>query len=149
MKALWNRTIMIAIGLSAATMLSAQKQKPSDQLLEINRRADEAVVAKDLNALKLIYAEDFVFTHGTGLVDSKDSWLKSVGSAEGSWIQRRQDSTAVEIHGNVGIVTGSISIVRAVGETRSGYGIRYVRVFSYLQKRWQMISHRTVREWRE
>jgi hypothetical protein len=53
------------------------------------------------------------------------------------------------MHGDVAIVTGSVSIVREVGQARSSYGIRYVRVFVYRQKRWQMISHRTTREWRE
>ena len=38
---------------------------------ETNRKIDRAVVAKDIPFLEQHYAEDYVFTHSTGLVDSK------------------------------------------------------------------------------
>jgi ketosteroid isomerase-like protein len=141
--------LLVLLVSAPFTVRTQPKPDRSQEVLTANRLADEGVMAKDIPSLQKIYADDFVFTHGTGLVDGKESWLKTVASPEGTWTQRKQDSTAVEMHGDVAIVTGSVSIVREVGQTRSSYGIRYVRVFVYRQKRWQMISHRTTREWRE
>jgi hypothetical protein len=41
----------------------------------VNKRIEEAVVSKDLTSLEALYADEFVFTHGTGLVQTKSQWL--------------------------------------------------------------------------
>ena len=53
-------------------------QSASERLLSINAQIDEAVVKKDTKKLARLYADDFVFTHGTGLVEGKTSWIKNV-----------------------------------------------------------------------
>jgi hypothetical protein len=44
----------------------------------MDQRIEDAVVRADLKFLESVYAKDFRFTHGTGNVQSKDEWLKSV-----------------------------------------------------------------------
>jgi ketosteroid isomerase-like protein len=114
---------------------------------DINRSIDEAVVKKDVNKLQQLYADDFVFTHGTGFVEGKTSWIKDVENPTKKFTSRVHDSTLVELHDNVAIVTGSLAITRSDADKRVRYGIRYVRVFSLRSKGWQLISHRTVKEW--
>lgn len=113
----------------------------------INRSIDEAVVKKDVNKLKQVYADDFVFTHGTGYVEGKNSWIKDVENPTKKFTSRVHDSTLVELHDNVAIVTGSLAITRSDADKLVRYGIRYVRVFALRNKSWQLISHRTVKEW--
>ena len=57
--------ILLAAGVCA--------QNVSKELLSINAQVDEAVVSKNTSVLKKYYANDFVFTHGTGLVEGKES----------------------------------------------------------------------------
>lgn len=113
----------------------------------INRSIDEAVVKKDVNKLKQVYADDFVFTHGTGYVEGKTSWIKDVENPTKKFTSRVHDSTLVELHDNVAIVTGSLAITRSDADKLVRYGIRYVRVFALRNSSWQLISHRTVKEW--
>jgi ketosteroid isomerase-like protein len=113
----------------------------------INRSIDEAVVKKDVNKLKQVYADDFVFTHGTGYVEGKTSWIKDVENPTKKFTSRVHDSTLVELHDNVAIVTGSLAITRSDADKLVRYGIRYVRVFALRNNSWQLISHRTVKEW--
>jgi ketosteroid isomerase-like protein len=113
----------------------------------INRSIDEAVVKKDADKLKQLYADDFVFTHGTGYVEGKNSWIKDVENPSKKFTSRVHDSTLVELHDNVAIVTGSLAITRSDADKLVRYGIRYVRVFALRNKNWQLISHRTVKEW--
>ena len=123
---------------------AAEVQKTVDN---INRSIDEAVVNKDVNKLKQLYADDFVFTHGTGYVEGKNSWIKDVENPTKKFTSRVHDSTLVELHENVAIVTGSLAITRSDADKLVRYGIRYVRVFALRNKSWQLISHRTVKEW--
>lgn len=122
-------------------------QKPDADILAANAQIDASVVRKNIKALEKLYADDFVFTHGTGHVDTKTSWLKSVQNPEILFLSRKQDSTQVEMHGHVAIVTGRLDIEREQNEKVSSYGIWYVRVFVQKDNQWQLISHRTTKQW--
>ena len=113
----------------------------------INRIIDRAVVKKQMVLLQKYYAHDFVFTHGTGLVDSKESWLKNVRDTSVHYLSREHDSTVVELHKEVAIISGTLTVKRQRPEGSATYALRYVRVFALRQKQWQMISHRTTLEW--
>jgi ketosteroid isomerase-like protein len=115
---------------------------------DLNRKIDQAVVAKDIKFLSQHYGDDFVFTHGTGLIDSKKSWLESIQKNKG-YASRTHDSTIVELHKDIAIITGKLTVGRLV-PAKDGtmkYTLRYVRVFALRKKNWEMISHRTTSEW--
>jgi ketosteroid isomerase-like protein len=117
------------------------------QVASLNADVDAAVVKRDLARLKQLYADDFVFTHGTGLVEGVDGWLKTVSDTSLHYLERAQDSTAVEVHAGVAVVSGRMLIKRAQKGDTARYGIWYVRVYQKKEPGWQMISHRTTREW--
>jgi ketosteroid isomerase-like protein len=129
------------------------KAQSSEEIIktidELNRSIDMAVVKKDMATLKKHYADDFVFTHGTGDIDSKESWIKNIQNMpEGDrFISRTHDSTQVEPHGDIAILTGKLSVERQSKEKITQYSLKYVRVFALRKKVWQMISHRTYMEW--
>ena len=116
------------------------------ELLNFEKEIEQAVVATNLPFLEKAYAEDFRFKHGTGLVDSKSSWLKSVGQAKGKYISRVVDSVEVEIHDKIGITNGKITVTRKTDKADRKYMIKYVRVYVRKDQQWQLIMHRTVFE---
>src|SRR5215204_2557014 len=59
---------------------SQPKEGLAKELDELNKSIDRAVVKKDFETLQKLYADDFVFTHATGHVDSKESWIKDIQS---------------------------------------------------------------------
>jgi hypothetical protein len=132
---------------------SAQKTSKGDTTVikqhidSINRLLDRSVVAKQKAILQKHYAADFVFTHGTGLIDSKASWVTNIMDTGVHYISREHDSTLVELHNNVAIVTGTLTVQRKRPQSISIYALRYVRVYALRNKIWQLISHRTTAEW--
>jgi ketosteroid isomerase-like protein len=115
---------------------------------ETNRKIDRAVVKKDMKFLNEHYGNDFVFTHGTGVIDSKESWLEDIRKSKG-FASREHDSTVVELHKDIAIVSGKLTVGRLTPakDGTSKYSLRYVRVFALRKNNWQMISHRTTSEW--
>jgi ketosteroid isomerase-like protein len=113
----------------------------------VNRKIEEAVVSKDFASLHALYADDFVFTHGTGLVQTKYQWLDSLRSDHSRFLSRQLDSTSIELHAEVAIVTGRLLVCHQseTGEVR--YGLQYVREYSMKSGLWQLISHRTISQW--
>jgi len=113
----------------------------------INTSIEEAVVAKNVDRLQSLYADDFVFTHGTGLVQNKTQWLDSIRDQSMQFISRLLESTSVEVHADLAVVTGRLLVHRhsESGDTR--YGLQYLRVFSRKSGLWQLVSHRTLAQW--
>ena len=131
----------------------AQERSLQDSALinfidDLNQRIDRAVVAKDLKFLQKHYGSDFIFTHSTGLVDSKQSWIESIRKSKG-FASREHDSTIVELHKDIAIVTGKLTVgrVQPAQDGTTKYSLKFVRVYVLRKKTWQMISHRTTSEW--
>ncbi len=52
--------------------------KISQTVDSINRLLEQAVVEKNVGILQKHYADDFVFTHSTGMIDNKQSWVNYI-----------------------------------------------------------------------
>lgn len=118
---------------------SAQTEQ---QLLDFEKQIEAAVVAADISFLKKAYADDFRFKHGTGHIDSKTSWLKDVEKNKGKFVSRNVVKAEAELHGDIGITQGTITVTR----TERTYTIHYVRVYRKVSDTWELFMHRTVQE---
>jgi hypothetical protein len=112
------------------------------QLLDFEKQIEAAVVGADISFLQKAYADDFRFKHGTGHIDSKTSWLKDVEKNKGKFVSRNVDKAEAELHGDIGITQGTITVTR----TDRTYTIHYVRVYRKVASTWELFMHRTVQE---
>jgi ketosteroid isomerase-like protein len=139
-KTLWT------IGCLAVASMITYGQSTKDEVLRTNQRIDAGVVDKDMSTLEKLYAPDFVFKHGTGTIDDKESWLRSVSRPEQKFVSRIHDSTRVELHEDIALVSGTLTITRLDGRDEARYKIWYIRIFRQRDDIWQLISHHTTRE---
>ena len=130
-------------------MLQAQENSSSDSslLLTLNQQIDNFVVLRNTAALDKLYANDFVFSHGSGRIEGKQGWFVSV--AKGGFVMRQHDSVTVEMHPGIAVVRGRLSVYKKTEKENSKYHLKYVRVFALRDKQWQLISHVTVWEQHE
>lgn len=137
-------TFLLVI-ISFASHIAAQ-ESTDIAVATLNREIDAAVVRKNKASLLQWYADDFVFTHGTGLVEGKESWLRTVMDTATHYLSRSHDSLTTEVHGRLAIVHGKLTVQRAMDKGVSMYELWYVRVFEKRKRHWQLVSHRTVAE---
>lgn len=141
------KQLLLLILLACSVSAFSQNIDLKKQLDDLNRAIDRAVVDKNIDFLNKHYGEDFVFTHFTGLIDSKQSWIKNIENmGDARFVKREHDSTTVELHNDVAIIYGKLSVVREAKPSQSKYSLWYVRVFALRQNVWQMISHRSTAE---
>lgn len=141
------RTIFISIfflTISCAEIIAQQISNDSLNLVRLNQDIDNYVVKQNVKALDSLYANDFVFSHGSGKVEGKDGWLRSV--AKNTYPLRQHDSVKVELHPQVAIVKGKMIIHRVDKDKTAIYRLNYIRVYAWRINRWQMISHSTTKE---
>ena len=140
------RNIFPTFKLLLLLFISIPALSQEAELLNFEKNIEKAVVATDIPFLDKVYADDFRFKHGTGLVDSKSSWLRAVEQAKGKYISRVLDSVEVEIHDKIGITNGKITVTRKTDKADKKYMVKYVRVYVKNEQQWKMIMHRTVFE---
>ena len=148
----------ISIALVACTAVPFAQESPrsnaaadtANEVLELERQIEAAVLRADVDFLDPICASDFTYTHGDGWttggavrgVDPKSEWLASL---PGRYSQRAVDSQQVEIHGDVAITMGRVR-ARSGGPdaAQRAFSFWYVRVYAQRDGQWQYLSHRTV-----
>lgn len=133
--------LLIPLTISFFNLIGPPLHQSDEQeaLKKFENKIAQAVVHHNLDTLKTVYAFDFVFTHGTGQVQNKDEWLAAVKKSD--YTVRELEAQAVEIHGDIAITTGRLTINPRDKET---FWVDYVRVYRRHNHRWQMISHRSV-----
>ena len=100
---------------------------------------DELASKGEFEALSALLADDFYYSHSTGLVQDKQTWLDSLVPLVG-----RRDRVAsvvgVEMHDDVAVVKGDVDIVWREAPTKYN---RYVRVYRRIDGAWRAISQVT------
>ena len=127
----------------SASLLKAQSAKDSSYLLSLNQQIDDYVVQRNVAALDTLFANDFVFSHGSGKVEGKAGWFGTVARA--NYPLRQHDSVKVELHPGIAIVKGKMNIQKINKDKTDRYWLKYVRVYAW-RNNWQLISHSTVQE---
>lgn len=142
----FNCLCIAALQASAQTGNLKDTTAAKQQIVAINAGLDNAVTNKQADYLQKHFAPDFYFLHSTGQVDSKKSWMQYVLDTATRYRSRTHDSVTVELHGDVAILTGILTVTRTAQTKITGYVLRYIRLYAYRQNRWQLLSHRSLNE---
>ena len=119
-------------------------QNPDESVLRSLEWAQaNAVVEMDFDVLEEIYADDFIFTHGTGEVHDKTRWFDALSSGR-DYLSREHEMIEIELHGDLGIVYGVLLVHAKINGVEGQFRARYVRVYKQREGRWLLVSHRTV-----
>jgi ketosteroid isomerase-like protein len=135
---------MLIVLFAAGTTLFAQTSNDSSHLLQLNQQIDQYVVERNVAALDSLYAADFVFSHGSGRIEGKAGWMKTVGRAD--YPLRQHDSVRVELHGSLALLRGKMNIEKKGKEKTDKYFLRYIRLYARRDHSWQLVSHQTFYE---
>ncbi|MFL5740474.1 MAG: nuclear transport factor 2 family protein [Flavisolibacter sp.] len=137
--------ILSIVGSTAAFCQNAQDTTATKVFIDsLNRQIDRAVVQKNIPFLQKHFADDFRFFHATGMIDSKQSWIGKAESG-GDYFSREHDSTSVELHIDIALVTGTLTVL--FPPNHNGYAVRYIRVYAFRNQVWQMVSHHSTAQW--
>jgi hypothetical protein len=142
-----KKILLLLLTMLPGYFLAAQVSTASDSsfIISLNQEIDDQVVRQNIMALEKWYAADLVFSHGSGRVEGKQGWLRSV--AKGGFLLRLHDSVVVELHAGLAIVRGKLSVEKKNKEKTDRYQLKYIRVYVFRNNAWQMISHITTSEY--
>ncbi len=135
----------VAIGVvmvvAGGAGLARSAQSVEDQLVALDQASNDAQVRKDRATLERLWGDDYLYTHSNGSLATKAEDIADTMSGM-SWTAARLDDMQVRVYGNVGIVTGRLTMEGTSKSYASG-ARRFTDIFVKRDGRWQLVGGQT------
>jgi hypothetical protein len=117
--------------------MNAQSVEQEIQSLEDRRY--RAMVDADADTLAALLGDELVYTHSTGAVDTKASYLEGIRTrAVYRQVERLQES--IQIHGDSAIITGHVHLHVEIAGAQRVLNVRHLNVWVKRPAGWQMVA---------
>jgi ketosteroid isomerase-like protein len=90
------------------------------EILALEDKRFGAMIARDFAALEKLLHDDLLYTHASGVTDTKASWLEAMKSGKTKYKSVNCSDRKVRVFGDVALVTGKAAVEAEVnGQPRS------------------------------
>jgi len=111
-----------------------------DQVLQCEDERWAALIGNDFDRLDELTHSDLSYTHSNALVDSKESWLKSVTTGFVDYRSVEREDVAIISSGSTAVVTGKATFVVGVQDSEITIVARFTAVWVNEGERWQFFA---------
>lgn len=140
---MWRAVLLSALGLLAAAPAYSQTPNANEQaVLKAYRDLDRAQFKKDRATMERLMADDYSYTHSNGTVNDKAADIKETMSDDIKWTDTKSDDLKVRTYGNVGVVTGQLTLSGAAKNYVPGTR-RITEIWVKRDGRWQSVGGQT------
>lgn len=128
-----------------AFALAASAQGPEKELRAVEEQRYRAMIQADLQALEKVLADDLVYVHSSGSIESKQQFLASIRSGGLKYKKITPEDPRYRIAGNLAVVTGKSSVeVEREGKPQS-FRVRFTAVYEKSIAGWRLAAWQTTR----
>ncbi len=110
------------------------------EVLAIERQRFAALVRKDLAFLHRVLGDDLVYTHASGTVDTKASFIESIASGRVDYREATPERLEARLFGDVAALTGMARLRVQVKDQPVAAYIRFLDVYVNRPSGWQMVA---------
>ncbi|HUH87483.1 MAG TPA: nuclear transport factor 2 family protein [Pusillimonas sp.] len=110
------------------------------QLMDADDERCRAMLAHDLDALRMLLADDVVYTHSSAVVDTKESYLNTLSQGNIRYLASQRKSAHVRLYGQVAIMHGHVTMQIEHQGHKKDLNNLYQAVWVQRAGRWQLVS---------
>ena len=111
-----------------------------NQILALEQHRFKAMCAADAGALNELLHRDLKYTHSSGAVDSKESYVRGVREKRWDYQSVKPSNEAVAVYGNTAVVHCHLRIDVKVGGAPKVVNSVALTVWVEDQGRWQVVA---------
>lgn len=115
-------------------------QSSTEKVLALEKQRFAAMVARDTVFLHRVLADDLLYSHTSGAVDTKASFIRSIGSGTLQYQQMELDDVASRTYKNTVVLNGSMRIKVLFNGQVLEMKIKYLDVYRKNGKDWQLVG---------
>ena len=113
-------------------------------ILALETRRYAAMTANDLDTLAALFHDDMIYTHSSGVVDSKASYIEALRSGRTRYLEVEQREQKVTLLGEVALVVGAshieVDVVLNGEKLRKSLDLRSLAAWTATPAGWQFIA---------
>ena len=110
------------------------------ELLRLDDERSRAMTTADTAALERLMSDDIVYTHSSGRLDSKKSFIASIASGAVKYRRVHRKDVAASLREGFAILTGAVEIDVETGGKLLNLNLRFSNVWERTPKGWQQIA---------
>jgi hypothetical protein len=110
------------------------------EVLAIERQRFASHVKKDTAFLHRVLGDDLIYTHSSGVVDSKASFIEAISSGRLDYREASPERLEARLFGDVAVLTGTARVRVQVKDQPLSLHIRFTDVYVRRPAGWQMVA---------
>lgn len=131
--------------LGVLSFSSTLAQTPEAQISQLERRRFEAQVKKDVSTLNEVLADQLLYTHSNGKVDTKASFIAAIESGASSYKDVVIEEETIKLTGNTAVVSGVVRLQSISNGAWVPLHLRYTDVYAKQKGKWRMVAWQSLR----
>jgi ketosteroid isomerase-like protein len=114
-------------------------------IIDLDKKRMTAMAQKDVATLNALLADDLVYTHSSGRLDTKQSLIGAMESGATVYTVVEPSDVKAQDLGDAVVLTGSCRISVMSGGRPNSFGVRFTDVYANKGGRWQMATWQSTR----
>lgn len=112
--------------------------KDEEQIVQLYRAENEAMVKKDISRLDMILGDRMTLTHMTGYVQPKLEWIDQIQNEEMQYLESKEEAIKdIRVEGNWGQLTGQNLVTAKIwGGSKNVWPLQMKMYFEKNNGRW-------------
>ena len=137
--------VAVIVLLSGGAGLLAQVPPGASAVLAAERRWTESLVKNDVDALGRLYADDLVYVHSGGNVETKVQFLDRMRKGGLKYQKVELVDPRVRVFGSAAVVNGAFDVSVLVDGQPMNHRVIYTHVYAERDGEWRLVAHQTTR----
>jgi ketosteroid isomerase-like protein len=110
------------------------------EILALEDKRFGAMIARDFKALEAMLHGDLLYTHSSGVTDTKASWLASMQSGKTKYRNVNCMDRKVRVIGDVALITGRAAIEAEIGGAPRGLKLLFLNAWAKTPEGWKFVA---------
>jgi hypothetical protein len=134
------KSLLFTCCFFVAFAFHAQAQTAAQKVIALEKQRFTAMVSKDTAFLYKVLAEDLLYSHSTGEVDSRQSLIRSIGSGKLDYQQMELEGVESRVYKKTVILNGTMRLSVRSNDQVLNLKIKYLDVYRKIDGRWQLVA---------
>ena len=133
-----------ALAHPPAILSEREEKATAEEVIEFRKTVAAAIARKDAAALRKIYSNGFLHTHGSGKVDGKDARIVQVLAGDPAIETAPVSDLIIRVPGGWTAIATGMSPIRSLADGKT-YNFRWTAVYVRMGESWQIAASQATR----
>ncbi len=111
-----------------------------EEILGLEDKRFGAMIARDFKALDAMLHGELLYTHSSGVTDTKSSWLDSMKSGKTKYKSAKCSERKVRVFGDIALVTGRAAIEAEVNGQARQLKLMFLDAWARTPLGWKFVA---------